>query len=515
LGWASAARSIVKESEGMVEGGSHSAAGVREGDILADKYRVERVLGIGGMGVVVAAHHIQLDEKVALKFLLPEALGNSDAVARFAREARAAAKIKSEHVARVRDVGTLPNGAPYMVMEYLDGEDLASLLDERGPLPVEQAVEFVIQACEAVGEAHALGIVHRDLKPSNLFCVRRADGRPSIKVLDFGISKASGASAAETWVTATRAKMGSPLYMSPEQMVSAKYVDGQTDIWAIGVILFELMAGRPPFRGDSIMEIANKIAHVPAPSLRSIRFDVPSGLEAIVFKCLEKDRLQRYPNVANLALELLPFAPRRMRASVERIFGTTLSAADLSESARVMPPSSRMTSTPPVGRSTPPPGAHNKAAVGAGLAGAAMVMAVVSSVFLLHRANTEHRDSQARGIDPPSPAVSEQLPPADPRRPPETRPVDTAGMVPVVPETGPAPVTLRGDPAMTRTNPLAPAPAIVATHTHPVHPAAIGRVPPVPSASVASSENSGEDPVRLRSAETRPKVQLERDNPWP
>jgi eukaryotic-like serine/threonine-protein kinase len=216
-----------------MQGGSNSAAGVREGDILAGKYRVERVLGIGGMGVVVAAHHLQLDEKVALKFLLPEALGNSEAVARFAREARAAVKIKSEHVARVIDVGTLPNGAPYMVMEYLDGGDLAAWLQERGPLPIEQAVEFVLQACVAVADAHALGIIHRDLKPANLFCVRRSDGQLSIKVLDFGISKmtpfgGSGPSA----MTHTSALMGSPLYMSPEQMRSAKDTNPRTDIWA-------------------------------------------------------------------------------------------------------------------------------------------------------------------------------------------------------------------------------------------------------------------------------------------
>ena len=165
----------------MTEGGTNEAVGVREGDILSGKYRVERVLGRGGMGVVVAAHHIQLDERVALKFLLPEALGNAEAVARFAREARNAVKIKSEHVARVIDVGTLPNGAPYMVMEYLDGGDLAAWVKQRGALPVEQAIEFVLQACVAVAEAHALGIVHRDLKPANLFCIRRADGQLSSK----------------------------------------------------------------------------------------------------------------------------------------------------------------------------------------------------------------------------------------------------------------------------------------------------------------------------------------------
>ncbi|HEY4156934.1 MAG TPA: protein kinase, partial [Polyangiaceae bacterium] len=158
-----------------------SAAGVREGDVLAGKFRIEKILGVGGMGVVVAAHHLQLDERVALKFLLPETLGNPEAVARFAREARAAVKIKSEHVARVSDVGTLENGAPYMVMEYLDGSDLDAWLKERGALPIEQALELVLQACEAIAEAHSLGIVHRDLKPANLFVIRRPDGALSVK----------------------------------------------------------------------------------------------------------------------------------------------------------------------------------------------------------------------------------------------------------------------------------------------------------------------------------------------
>src|SRR3954465_531507 len=164
---------------------------VHEGQILAGKFRIERVLGQGGMGVVVAATHLQLDQRVALKFLLPEALSNPEAVERFAREARAAVKIKSEHVARVADVGTLESGAPYMVMEYLEGSDLATWLQQRGKLPVEQAIEFVLQACEAIAEAHALGIVHRDLKPANLFVIQRADGVLAVKVLDFGISKAT------------------------------------------------------------------------------------------------------------------------------------------------------------------------------------------------------------------------------------------------------------------------------------------------------------------------------------
>jgi hypothetical protein len=294
------------------------AAGVKAGDILAGKYRVDRVLGIGGMGVVVAAHHIQLDEHVAIKFLLPQALANAEAVARFDREARAAVKIKSEHVARVIDVGKLENGAPYMVMEYLEGRDLSAWLTERGPLPVEQAVEFVLQACEAIAEAHAMGIVHRDLKPANLYCIRRPDGALSVKVLDFGISKSTSGAGAMS-MTRTHTVMGSPLYMSPEQMESSKGVDARADIWALGVILFELVTGRVPFEGEAITELVLKIVTAAPPILLGAMPGVPPGLDPIIHKCLEKKRENRYASVSELANDLLAYAPARSKLSVERI----------------------------------------------------------------------------------------------------------------------------------------------------------------------------------------------------
>jgi serine/threonine-protein kinase len=296
--------------------------GVAPGDVLAGKYRVERVLGAGGMGVVVAAHHIQLDEKVALKFLLPQALGSPDAVARFLREARAAVKIKSEHVARVADVGQLENGAPYIVMEYLEGHDLSGWLLHAGAMPVERAVDFVLQACEAIAEAHALGIVHRDLKPANLFCVQRADGVPSVKVLDFGISKMTDSGVQAQAVTNTSAIVGSPLYMSPEQLQSSKGVDSRTDIWSLGVILFELLTTKQPFLADTVSELIIRIATVPAPPVRSLRPDVPPGLERVIATCLEKERDRRFATVGDLAVALRDFGPRSAGASVERILGT-------------------------------------------------------------------------------------------------------------------------------------------------------------------------------------------------
>jgi hypothetical protein len=248
-------------------------------------------------------------------------------VARFAREARAAVKIKSEHVARVIDVGRLDSGAPYMVMEYLDGADLRAWLRERGPMSAEQAAEFVLQACEAIAEAHALGIVHRDLKPANLFVIKRADGLLSIKVLDFGISKVSAsttssASLPELDMTSTGAVVGSPLYMSPEQLKSSRGVDARTDIWSLGVILYELVAGRPPFLASSLTELVIDIATGPAAPLRALAPDLPVGFEDVVKRCLMKDREERMGSVGELAVALRDYAPRRARGSVDRVLRT-------------------------------------------------------------------------------------------------------------------------------------------------------------------------------------------------
>jgi len=300
--------------------------GIGPGDVLGGKYRVERVIGSGGMGVVLAAHHLQLDERVALKLLRPEAVSDADAVARFVREARAAVKIKSEHVARVTDVGQLDGGVPYMVMEYLEGRDLATWLEESGPLSPEQVVEFVLQACEAMAEAHGLGVVHRDLKPSNLFCIRRADGRASVKVLDFGISKLSGPRA-DPRVTRTDTVVGSPAYMSPEQMQASRKIDARTDIWSLGVVLYQLLSGRLPFEGEAATDLAIKIATSTPPPLRSLAPEVPAGLEQVVLRCLEKDRAHRFQNVGELARALEPYGPARARASVERVLATVEAAA--------------------------------------------------------------------------------------------------------------------------------------------------------------------------------------------
>ena len=289
--------------------------------VIAGKYRIERVIGAGGMGVVVAAQHIQLGRRVALKFLAREGMADTDAVNRFLREGQALARITGPNVARVMDVGTLEQGEPYIVMEYLDGADLGALVKQRGPLPVEEAVGYVLQACEAIAEAHANGIVHRDLKPSNLFLTRAADGHPLIKVLDFGISKSmpSAGAASPTTVTSTGTLVGSPLYMSPEQIRDPRRVDGRTDIWSLGVILYELICGATPFEGETMPgALAAIIADAPTP-IRVLRGDVPASLDDVVGRCLSKDASARYPSVADLAQALSEFVPPDSRSSVDRI----------------------------------------------------------------------------------------------------------------------------------------------------------------------------------------------------
>ena len=236
------------------------------GDVLAGKYVVERLLGLGGMGAVLLARHVELDERVAIKMLLPSATPASptaEPVTRFIREARAAIKIRNEHVVRIFDVGRLSDGAPYIVMEYLEGSDLAHLVDSAGPLPVDDAIEYLVQACEAIAAAHAMGIVHRDLKPANLFLARTGDGRPCIKVLDFGISKISGGHAggtgASAGLTSTTTIMGTPCFMSPEQLRSTRDVDARADIWSMGAILHALLTGTPPYDGESNADVSAKI----------------------------------------------------------------------------------------------------------------------------------------------------------------------------------------------------------------------------------------------------------------
>jgi serine/threonine-protein kinase len=298
-----------------------SQSPVSVGDVLADKYRVEEVIGVGGMGVVVGARHIELDTHVALKFMLPEHLDNEEAVARFLREGKAAARLRGEHVARVTDVGKLASGAPYMVMEYLEGFDLGALAKKEIRPTIAEACLYIFQACDALDEAHAAGVVHRDIKPSNLFLTKTPKGEPCVKVVDFGISKLqpSGDASANMHVTRTAAVFGSPLYMSPEQMRSSRDVDARADVWSLGATLYELLTGVVPFTGESVIDLAMRITQDPVAPPSSIAPAISKELDAIVVKCLEKDPKDRFQTVRELGDALAPFAGQRASAPPKTI----------------------------------------------------------------------------------------------------------------------------------------------------------------------------------------------------
>jgi serine/threonine protein kinase len=303
------------------------------GEIIAQKYVVESLIGVGGMGLVLAARHIQLNQRVAIKLLRKESALVGSSASRFLREARAAAALASEHVARVLDVGTLENGLPYIVMEFLSGSDLAGLVQQRGRIPYPEAVSLVLQACEAIAEAHALGIIHRDLKPSNVFVTQRPDGTALVKVLDFGISKFQNPLAfagEEATLTASGSVVGSPAYMSPEQIRSAKGTDARSDVWAMGVILHELLTGQNPFIGETLGDTLVKIASEPAPSVRDSVPEVPTPLAFVIKRCLERDPAQRVGSIADLARALEPFAGGDMSSFVARIVRVATSTRPVS-----------------------------------------------------------------------------------------------------------------------------------------------------------------------------------------
>lgn len=320
--------------------------------MIAGKYQVERVIGAGAMGVVVAAMHVDLGQRVAIKLLTSTSVDHSE---RFAREARALVRLRSAHAARVLDVGRVPDGPHYIVMEFLEGFDLDHVLDVEGPLDLRRAASYVVQACEAVAEAHSLGIVHRDLKPGNLFLANGVGGETVLKVLDYGIAKAIQPDGNGS-LTQTSSLMGSPTYMSPEQMHSAKNVLPQNDVWALGVVLQELLTGRLPFEGDSFPALCLAVVHDEPRSPLLDRPDLPPAILDVISRCLEKNPADRYANAGELAtaLETLAspessFVAERARlltaAGVSR--GTLASFADSPAARRFLDSPSVMASRPP------------------------------------------------------------------------------------------------------------------------------------------------------------------------
>ncbi len=278
---------------------------VRIGAVLVGRYRIDAVLGAGGMGVVFRAHHLELRQDVAVKMPYRERASDPQTIERLLREARAAVRLKSEHVCRVIDVGRTEEGLAFVVMEYLEGTSLSDRLRRKRVLPFDEIFRILLQSCEALGEAHELGIVHRDLKPANLFLVTGPDRRRRVKVLDFGISKIDNRAISDHRLTESAVLLGSPSYIAPEQMSDTRSVDARADIWALGICAYELLTGHVPFKGNSVMDLAVRIAGdaVVPPSV--VRRDIPPALEAIVLRCLEKKRDARFASMADLAAALL------------------------------------------------------------------------------------------------------------------------------------------------------------------------------------------------------------------
>ncbi|MCC6648226.1 MAG: protein kinase [Polyangiaceae bacterium] len=390
------------------------------------------------MGVVVSALHTQLGERVAIKFLLGDAL-DPQLVARFLREAQAAVKVKSEHVARVIDVGTLESGAPYMVMEHLVGQDLAQVVELGGPLSESTAIEYVLQACEAIAEAHAHGIVHRDLKPANLFLTRRADGSTLVKVLDFGISKQLDA-AGQIDLTATQTALGSPAYMSPEQVRSARHVDQRTDLWSLGVILTELVTGRHPFSAPTMSAMMAAIVADPPRRLRELDPRANEALDLAVARCLEKDPSRRFDSVAALATALGPLAPPAARLSIERIVRLTRASSPAELSETLAAPTPHVTAgheqrTVAEWHTPAPPRKGGRAAL---LVGAGLTCAVALAVVALRsrsQASPEgiiDTEPVASAVAPAPPASSAAAPPASIGAPPASAATPSASIAPPV-----------------------------------------------------------------------------------
>jgi hypothetical protein len=272
------------------------------GTILLDKYRVDAIIGTGGMGRVVRASHMYLHQPVAIKLMLPELATDQDTVARFLREAQANVRLRSEHIVRVLDVGTLASGTPFMVMEYLEGNDLNQILCHHGPQLPSVVCDLMLQACEGMAEAHSMGIIHRDIKPSNFFITQRPDGSMLLKILDFGISKSQ---VAVSDLTGTQTVMGTPTYMAPEQMKSGKRADARSDIWSMGVVMYQLVQGQPPFAGESYADLVIKVGtEDPMP----LHVQLPPGLSDVIMRCLARDPADRHQTVAELARLIAPFS---------------------------------------------------------------------------------------------------------------------------------------------------------------------------------------------------------------
>jgi len=287
------------------------------GDQIDGKYRISGVLGQGAMGCVYEATHELLGDQVAIKCLLA-ASPSPSGVQRFLREAQVVRAIRSPHAVKVLDVGLLPDGNPFLVMERLHGHDLDEQLRACGALPLGQTVELIIQLCDVLAEAHQNGVIHRDLKPSNLFLAGEPGGLSSLKVLDFGIAKVLPREGSLPELARTKGPVGTPLYMSPEQ-IKNEPLDARSDLWAVGVLIFQMLTERLPFEADSIEGLAVKICTEDPRRLDELRPGLPPEVGRLVAWCLARTPGGRPPSVAAIVDALAPLASPAVTAQIERV----------------------------------------------------------------------------------------------------------------------------------------------------------------------------------------------------
>jgi serine/threonine protein kinase len=398
----------------------------RVGEVVGEKYRLVRLLGEGGMGTVYEARHDVIGRRFAVKFLHAELAQHPEILARFRREAQAAGSLENENIAAVTDFGSSPDGAPYIVMEFLEGQDLAKVLAQTGPLPIQRAAHILIQVCRGLFAAHGRGIVHRDLKPENLLLQTRGDGGDLVKILDFGIAKLKSTEHRPEAATRTGITLGTPYYMPPEQARGQKELDERADIYALGVILFELLSGQKPHNGENYNAILYSILMQAAPRIETYRPDLPPELAALVHRAMAADANERPQSVSELAEALAPYTGRSITPPPTTGPGSTV----------FLPqgPQQRSASTrAPVALTPPTPSAYNapppsRTGLWVGL-GVALVSVLGATAFFVSRGATPE----------PAVAATTPLPAPTPVAPPPAVVTAVPAIATAVPQIAPTP----------------------------------------------------------------------------